>query len=81
MINRQELFYVCSDTYIQVHFRLDYSMEANTMNPWEQSDLGPYCLQYRVPKKINRQESMSSAFYICSASYTQVHLRLDFSWN
>ena len=30
-------------------------MEANTMNPdqtapWEQSDLGPYCLQYRLPK-------------------------------
>ena len=28
-------------------------MEANTMNPdqtapWEQSDLGPYCLQYRL---------------------------------
>ena len=20
--------------------------------PWEQSDLGPYCLQYRLPKNI-----------------------------
>ena len=36
-------------------FRLNFLMEANTMNPdqtapWEQSDLGPYCLQYRLPK-------------------------------
>ena len=32
--------------------RLDFIMEANTMNPWEQSeqsDLGPYCLQCRLP--------------------------------
>ena len=49
-------FYVCS-IYIQVHFRLDFIIEANTMNPdqlWEQSDLGPYCLQYRLPKNIHR---------------------------
>ena len=37
-------------------------MGANTMNldqtaSWEQSDLGPYCLQYRLPKKICRWES------------------------
>ena len=37
-----------SAAYIQVHFRLDLTMEANTMNPdqtapktWEQSDQGP----------------------------------------
>ena len=29
-------------------------MEANTMNP-EQSDLCPYCLQYRLPKKVSRR--------------------------
>ena len=43
-----------SVTYIQVHFRQDFFMEAN-MNP-EQSDLGPYCLQYRLPKNMRRQE-------------------------
>ena len=31
-----------SDAYIQVHFRLDFFMEANNMNPDQQSDLGPY---------------------------------------
>ena len=35
--------------------------EANTMNPdqtapKEHSDLGPYCLQYRLPKYISRRE-------------------------
>ena len=40
--------------YIYMHFRLDFIMEANNMNPdqtapWEQSDLGPYCLQYKLP--------------------------------
>ena len=44
---------------MQVHFRLDFTMEANIMNPdhtapMEQSDLGPYCLQYRLPKNISR---------------------------
>ena len=46
-------FYVCY-TCFQVHFRLDFIMEANAMNP-EQSDLGLYCLQYRLlirPNKI-----------------------------
>ena len=46
----------------QVHFKLDFVMEANTMNPdqadrvlpWEQSNLGPYCLQYKLPKNISR---------------------------
>ena len=33
-----------------VHFRLDFITEANDCN-WEQSDLGPYCLQYRLPKR------------------------------
>ena len=43
-----------SAAYIQVHFKLDVFMEASNMNPSqnsEQSDLGPHCLQYRLPKK------------------------------
>ena len=48
-----------SDAYIQVHFKLDFFMVANNMNPeqsapLEQSDLGPYCLQYMLPKNISR---------------------------
>ena len=47
---------------IQVHFKIDFSMESNNMNPdqtaaKEQADLGPYCLQYRLPKNISRRES------------------------
>ena len=43
-------FFYCA-AYIQVPFRLDFIMIANIMNydqtaPWEQSDLGSYCLQY-----------------------------------
>ena len=41
--------------YIQIHFSLDSKMQANTMNP-DQTDLFPYCLQYRLPKDISRQE-------------------------
>ena len=40
--------------HIQVNFKFRLFMEANNMNPWEQSDLGPYCLQYRLPKNISR---------------------------
>ena len=45
---------------IQVHFRLDFFMESNNMNPahtapMEQSDPGPYCLQYRLPKYTSRR--------------------------
>ena len=36
--------------HLQVHFRLDFIMEANIMYP----DLSLYCLQYRLPKNINR---------------------------
>ena len=50
-----------SAAYIQVHFRLDFFKEATSMNPdqtahKEQSDLGPYCLQYRLPMNISRQK-------------------------
>ena len=47
--------------YTQIHFRLDLTAEASNMNPGQtapkvQSDLGPYCLQYRLTKNINRRE-------------------------
>ena len=31
------------------------------MNPEEQSDLGQYCLQYRLPKNISRRDEHSPA--------------------
>ena len=39
-----------SAAYIQVHFRLDFFMEANNMknSEYDQSDLGPYCFQNRL---------------------------------
>ena len=50
--------------YLRLHCHvlqgIFFIMEANTMNsdstaPNEHSDLGPYCLQYRLPKKGNRK--------------------------
>ena len=46
--------------YIQVYLRPDLFREANNMNPdQEQSDLGPYCLQYRLPKNISMASNPS----------------------
>ena len=44
---------------IQMHFRLEFFMDVNNMNPdqsapWEQTDLGPYCLQYSLPYNVSR---------------------------
>ena len=40
--------------------RSDLTMEVNTMDPdqtaLEQSDLGPYCLQYWPPKYMSRRQ-------------------------
>ena len=41
-----------SAAYVQVHLKLTFFMEANNMKP----DLGPYCLQNRLPKNISRRE-------------------------
>ena len=38
-----------SAAYIQVHFRLDFSWKNDQIAL--KSDLGPYCLQYRLPNK------------------------------
>ena len=47
------MYAFASAAYILIYFRLDFFMEANNMNPdqTKQSDLGPYCLQYRLPNK------------------------------
>ena len=59
------LFFFTSVAYINVYFRLDCFMEANNMKPdqtapKEQSDLGPYCLQYRLPGNISRREEQTT---------------------
>ena len=49
-----------SAAYKRMHFRLDYFMGANNVNPDQSApkpDLGPYCLQYRLPKNTSRQEA------------------------
>ena len=43
-----------SAAYIQAHFRQDCFMNGKNMKPY-QSDLGPYCLQNRLPKYISRR--------------------------
>ena len=48
-------FYVCC-IYIQVHFRLDFHMEENNMNPDQIAPLGPYCLSYRLAKKRRTED-------------------------
>ena len=53
------LFFRLSAAYIQVHLKLDSFMQAIIQTlirllPRKQSDLGPYCLQYRLPKNISR---------------------------
>ena len=55
------LSYFTSDAFSGA-LSLDCIMETNTMNhdqtaPLEQSDLGPYCLQYRLSKNLSRRES------------------------
>ena len=32
-------------------------MNLDQTAPFEQSDLGPYCLQYKLPKNIGRRKS------------------------
>ena len=54
-------FYFCCYSSVLQIVRLDFFMEANNMNPdqtapREQSDLYPYCLQYRLAKNIGRWE-------------------------
>ena len=59
-LSRKYCLLFISAANIQVHFRLDFIMEAITMNPeirllpCEHPDLDPYCLQYRLPKNIGR---------------------------
>ena len=42
---------LCLLHYTQVHVRLNFIMEANTINPghnWEQSNLGQYCFKEKL---------------------------------
>ena len=48
-------FFFMSVAYTQVH--LYFIIKVNIMYPWEQSDLGPKCLQNRLPKNKSRRES------------------------
>ena len=58
LLKTSETLLFTSAANTRVPFRLDFIIEANTMNPdqtaWERSDLGPYDLQYRIPKNISR---------------------------
>ena len=47
--------------YIQKHFILDIFMEANNMSPDQTApNLGPYHLQYTLPKNISRWEEQTT---------------------
>ena len=43
-----------SAAHTQVHFRLDFIMEVNTINTDQTALEDPYFLQYKLPKKISR---------------------------
>ena len=68
-----------SAAYIQIHFKLDFFMKANTMNreirvlPREQSYLGPYCLQYRLPKNISKPEELMTKSWLAGQGFTVTH--------
>ena len=55
-----------SAAYIQVHFRLDFNMEANNRNTDQtvplqtKSDMSPYCLRYWLPKNISSREEQTT---------------------
>ena len=43
-------------------------MNPDQSAPREQSDQGPYCLQYKLPKKISRREEhMTKVDHDCQA--------------
>ena len=50
-------FYVCCiyPSAPQTIF-FNESKQYESLSDWEQSDLGPYCLQYMLPKNISRPE-------------------------
>ena len=60
-------FYVCCINSSACDFRLDLIMESNTK---EQFDQGPYCLQCRLPKNINRQENRRQD----KSKFTKTHM-------
>ena len=62
-------FYIDLLHMFQVQFRLVFIIEANTMNPdhtapREQSELGPFCLKFRLSKNISRWESRKEMVWL-----------------
>ena len=41
-----------SAAYIQLHLKQDFPWKQTVLHLIRQSDLGPYCLQYRLPKFV-----------------------------
>ena len=52
---KMSAFYVCC--IFPSALDTKFYHEANTMNTEDTSDLGPYCLQYWLPKNLSRGES------------------------
>ena len=44
-------------------------MNPDQTAPWELSDLGPYCLQYGLPKNISRREVQTTKLTWCDKDY------------
>ena len=59
-------FYVCC-IYLNAH-QATFDLGSKHYEPWsdcsEQSDLCPYCLQYRIPKCINRWVSRRQSMWM-----------------
>ena len=48
-------------------------MDPDQTAPKEQSDLGPYCLQYRLPKNISRREEQTTKVVIGGKKVNTLH--------
>ena len=53
-------FYICC-IYKCTLDKIFYGSKQYEPWPREQPDVGPYCLQYRLPKNINRQEEQMTS--------------------
>ena len=66
-------FYICCIHVYSSALQTRFLMEVNNISP-DQSltwRLGPYCLQYKLPKKVNRQEEQTTKVV---TSKLRVHL-------
>ena len=53
----ENVFLITSVAYIEMYLGLILPRKQNTMDPNQTAPLGPYCLQYRLPKNISIFES------------------------